>query len=157
MWDKGFGMYDFLYRVPMIFRHPSLTARTSDAFVSLLDLAPTFLEAAGRAPGEQLDGHSLLPLVRGERESVRGDILIGEAFGHQIPFWQRMVRSRTWKYIYTPTDRDEWYNLAADPHEMHNLIDEVDPALLAEARRTLYEHIEATGDPLRGMARHALV
>ena len=156
MWDKGFGMYDCLWRIPMIFSHPSLAPGTNDSFVSLLDLAPTFCDAAGATVRDGLDGFSLMPVVHGERQGVRGDYLICEHYGHQIPFWQRMVRTHTAKYVYNPTDRDEFYNLEADPHEMTNVIDTVDRKTLKGFRQVLMEHIDATGDPVRGMARRAL-
>ena len=156
MWDKGFGMYDFLFNVPMIVSHPSLEPRTSEAFVSLLDLAPTFLDTAGCPLREELDGHSLRPILTGEASAVRDDHIIAEAYGHQIPFWQRMVRTRDAKYIYTPTDRDEFYDLAADPHETRNIIDTVDRQTLKRMRQMLWEYVEATGDPIRGMARRGL-
>jgi choline-sulfatase len=157
MWDKGFGGYDCLWRIPMVFSHPSIEPRTSDAFVNLLDLAPTFCDAAGATIRDELDGHSLLPLAQGRADAVRGDDhIIYEPFGHQIPFWQRVIRTRNAKYIYNPTDRDEFYDLKNDPGEMHNIIDTVDPATLRQMRQTLYEHIVDTNDPVRGMARRAL-
>lgn len=152
MWDKGFGMYDCLWQVPMIASHPSLRPGVSDAFVSLLDLAPTFTQIAGQPLRDELDGESLLPLLRGERSSVRDDHMIFEHHGHQVPFWQRMIRTRDAKYIYNPTDRDEYYDLAADPDEMHNLIDTVSTDRVEPLRKLLREHINATNDPVRGWA-----
>ena len=164
MWDKGFGMYDCLWRIPMIFSHPSLPASESDALVSLLDLAPTFCEAVGAAVRPEFNGRSLLSVLRGraegltrdERSSIQRDHIVCEGYGHQIPFWQRMVRTRDAKYIYNPTDRDEFYDLRTDPGEMHNIIDTVDRETLRHMRQTLLRHIQATKDPVQGMARRAL-
>jgi arylsulfatase A-like enzyme len=164
MWDKGFGMYDCLWRIPMIAAHPALRPGTSDAMVSLLDLAPTFCDAVGATVRDELDGDSLLPMLRGhadrptrrERSAIQADHVIAEAYGHQIPFWQRMVRTRDAKYIYNPTDRDEFYDLANDPDEMYNIIDSVDRETLRSMRETLWRHILATNDPVRGMAQASL-
>ncbi len=156
MWDKGFGMYDCLYRIPMVFSHPSLRTGDSDAFVSLLDLAPTFLELAGRPLREDLDGQSLLPILQSGEGPGREDFIIGEHYGHQIPCWQRMVRSRSAKYIYNPTDRDEFYDLESDPYEMTNLIDEVGRDRLRPMKEQLLRHIEETDDPVRGWARRTV-
>ncbi|MBN2584381.1 MAG: sulfatase-like hydrolase/transferase [Planctomycetes bacterium] len=154
MWDKGFGMYDCLWRVPLVASHPSIAPRTNDGFVSLLDLAPTFIDLAGRTPRDKLDGCSLVPLLTGRSDAVRDDHLICEGWGHQIPFWQRMVRTRTAKYIYNPTARDEYYDLAADPHETRNLIDDVDRGELKRMRALIRERIVATNDPLLGWSKN---
>ena len=156
MWDKGFGMYDFLYRVPMVFSHPSLTPGVREAMASVMDLGPTFLEAMGcNVPGG-LDGRSLMPVLDGRAEGVRPDHMVFEHYGHQIPFWQRMVRTPESKYVYNPTDRDEFYDLAADPHEMHNIIDTVEPDRVEPLKDILWRHIKETNDPVFGMARRAL-
>lgn len=156
MWDKGFGMYDCLWRIPMVFSHPSLKPGVCSSFASLLDLAPTFLAAAGRSARGGLDGLSLMPILQGRVDRVREDCMVFEHYGHQIPCWQRMVRTPDAKYIYNPTDRDEFYDLAADPHELNNIIDSVPAERLAPMKETLGKYIEQTGDPVRGFARHAL-
>ena len=65
MWDKGFGMYDCTQRIPLIMSHCGLsgTAYVSNEYVSLLDLAPTFLDMAGCPISEKTDGASLLPFL----------------------------------------------------------------------------------------------
>jgi uncharacterized sulfatase len=59
------SLYDYGSRVPLAIRWPRVVdgGRTVDDFVSLSDLAPTFLEAAGLAPHEQMTARSLLPLL----------------------------------------------------------------------------------------------
>lgn len=156
MWDKGFGMYENLWRVPLIFSHPSLKPGSSDAFVNLLDLAPTFAALAGLSPRGELDGLSLLPLLAGEAQRVREPRMVFEHYGHPIPCWQRMVRFENCKYIYNPTDRDEFYDLADDPWEMRNIIDEVPRQRVQPLRDALREHIHATGDPVRGWSSFSL-
>ena len=152
MWDKGYGMYDCLYRIPFIARHPSIAPGVNESFVSLLDLAPTFLDAAALAVPEGLDGVSLMPILRGERRGIRPDCMVFEHYGHQIPFWQRMVRTRDSKYIYNPTDRDEFYDLQADPHETVNRIDLVPRDRVEPLKETLRQWIRDTQDPVRGFA-----
>jgi arylsulfatase A-like enzyme len=157
MWDKGFGMYDVLYRVPMIFSHPSLRPGANGGFVSLLDLAPTFLEAAGLTPTEGLDGCSLMPVLEGRTGAVRDDFIICEHYGHWMPFWQRMVRTRRAKYVYNPSDRDEFYDLEADPHETRNVIGNAGDDVLRPLKDLLLQYSQDTGDPARGMAAVALI
>ena len=46
------------------------TNRKLDDFVNLIDLAPTFLEAAGAEVPETMDGKSLLPLLMSKKEGL---------------------------------------------------------------------------------------
>ena len=156
MWDKGFGMYEFLYRIPLIFSHPSLTPGVNESFASLLDFAPTFLEAAGLPVPDGLDGRSLLPILAGQSAAVHDDWFIAEGYGQLIPFWQRMVRSRDAKYVYNPSDRDEFYDLADDPHETRNIIDSVGAERLKPYKDRLLQWLADTKDPLVGFARKTI-
>jgi len=147
-WDKGFGMYDVITRVPLIVSHPSIKPGATDAFVTLLDLAPTFLEAAGCEIPENTDGVSLMPILNGSEKAIRENHIVTEHFGHQLPFWQRMVRTQNYKYIYNPEDEDEYYDLDTDPHEMKNIITKIGAKKLAEPREILIQWMKDTKDPL---------
>jgi arylsulfatase A-like enzyme len=59
------NLYDDGSRMPLAVRWPRRVkpGRTTDALVSLTDLAPTFLEAAGLTPGAEMTGRSLVPLL----------------------------------------------------------------------------------------------
>ncbi|RWB60691.1 alkaline phosphatase family protein [Mesorhizobium sp.] len=69
--------HDVAVKVPMIVYDPRPEAdatrgTTSDAVVEMIDLAPTFLDYfGGKAKPHILEGHSLLPLLAGERQSLR--------------------------------------------------------------------------------------
>jgi arylsulfatase A-like enzyme len=156
MWDKGFGLYDGLVRVPMIASHPSIRRGVADELVSLLDIAPTILDAAGIAATRGLDGRSLLPLLRGSGTDNGGDFIIVQGFGHQLPFWQRMIRTRTAKYIFNPTDRDEYYDLRNDPWETRNILDSVGAGALSEMKGRLRDWIDRAGDPVGFWSRPIL-
>ncbi len=156
MWDKGFGMYDNQWRIPLIAAHDSFRRGVNDDFVGLLDLAPTFLQAAGCAIRPELEGASLLPALQGTGSVPPRDAIIAEAFGHQIPYWQRMVRTKDAKYIYNPVDRDEFYDLREDPWEMRNLVDHVPADRVEPFKARLRKHIDSTGDQIRSMAKGVL-
>jgi len=147
-WDKGFGMYDVITRIPMVISHPSIRPAESDAFVTLLDLAPTFLEIADCEIPENVDGASLLPVLKGLKKDVREDHIVTEHFGHQVVFWQRMVRTQEFKYIYNPTSNDEFYDLESDPYETINIIDRVDRKKLNRSREILIQWMKDNKDPL---------
>lgn len=144
-WDKGFGMYDCITRIPLIISHPSFRSGVSTAFVTLNDLAPTILETAG-CPVHEMDGASCLPILTGRSDSIRDNYIITEHHGHQQIFWQRMVRTPEFKYIFNPTSRDEFYDLEMDPWETKNIISSADKDKLAWAKKTLLAWMKKTED-----------
>ena len=62
-------LYDLGTRVPLAVRWGNRVAagRTIADFVSLCDLAPTFLESAGIEPSSQMTGRSLMPILVSEK------------------------------------------------------------------------------------------
>jgi arylsulfatase A-like enzyme len=97
----GYLLYESHLRVPLILYHPAggLEPRVIDQEVRLLDLAPTLLDYAGipRRPKDRV-GISLLPLVRGEEETVElPEYNVAET---RTQPWNRIaVYSRNWMYI----------------------------------------------------------
>ncbi|MCE9531168.1 MAG: sulfatase [Planctomycetes bacterium] len=63
------NLYDLGAQVPLVFRWGDMfkTGRAIDDFVSLTDLAPTFLEAAGEKPLAEMTGRSLMNLLKSEK------------------------------------------------------------------------------------------
>ena len=82
--DNGVNMprgkthcYDIAVRAPLMIRWPAGIAkpgRVVDDFVGQIDLAPTWLEAAGLTPPPAMDGRSLLPLLKSEKVRHRRSI-----------------------------------------------------------------------------------
>lgn len=92
--DKGPAVYEDIYNI--LFISYGLDAPDAeDRFVSLLDLAPTFLKTAGVVIPSEYDGRSLFDLYRDE-ESGR-DAVRAEFHGHQYPYEQRMIRDGRYK------------------------------------------------------------
>ena len=100
-------LYDAGIRVPLIARWPGSVKAGSvtDAMVSLVDLLPTFLAAAGSAPPKDLDGRSIMGVLRGTKKSHRDAIFAahtgndngGPGIANHCPM--RTVRTATHKYI----------------------------------------------------------
>jgi len=157
MWDKGYGMYDAITRIPMIVSHPSITPAVSDAFVTLLDLAPTFLDTAGCAIPNEIDGASLMPILKGEKKTVRKDHIVTEHHGHHCPFWQRMVRTNSSKYVFNYTATHEFYDLESDPFETKNIIYTVDRKKLKRYEEMLIRWMEESKDPLQNWVKCSLL
>lgn len=124
---KGVPAFREAYHVPCIVRWPAGIAdpgRTVDAFVSLADFAPTFLEVAGLQPSADLSGRSLLPLLQGETPADWPNAHYTQCNGVELYYSQRSVTTHDFKYVYNGFDFDELYDLRADPHEMVNRADD---------------------------------
>jgi len=122
LWGKGYAAYDDCQRVPFLMRFGGRFG-DNDAPVNLVDLAPTFLDAAGLPVPSEMQGSSLLPLIRGEECPERDGTLI-ECRGTEKLF-QRTLVTRTHKLVvYDDTDRGELYDLENDPGQSRNLWDE---------------------------------
>ncbi len=94
--------------------------------VELCDIMPTLLEAAGIAPQDMppLDGVSLLPAMQGDHQPVR-EFLHGEHSGGSIG--NQYIVTEHDKYIwYTQSGKEEYFNLDADPTELHNAIHDLE-------------------------------
>lgn len=103
-------LYEAGINVPFLVRWPGVIepGTRSDALVSLVDLLPTALDMFGVDPQAPLDGHSLLPLLRGEVPSVR-ERFVGEHTEHLSgkPNPARSIRDARFKYIRNyPTAED---------------------------------------------------
>lgn len=126
---KGVASFRGAYHVPCFVRWPRGGidgSRATDALISLTDFGPTFLELAGiAAPPGGFSGRSLAPLLRpgnaDSRAAAWRDTLYTQCNGLELYYSQRMVFTRDWKYVFNGFDRDELYDLGADPHEMRNL------------------------------------
>ncbi len=142
--DKRF-MYEQSIHMPLLVRWPGVIepGTRQSAMALNVDFAPTFMEIAGLRPAADMQGRSLVPLVKGRRPADwrtswyyryyhdPGDHNTRAHYG---------VRTETHKLIYF-WKKDQWecYDLVHDPDELHNLAD--DPAhadLVAKLKSELY-------------------
>jgi N-sulfoglucosamine sulfohydrolase len=96
------NLYDAGLNLPLIARWPGKIkpATKSEAMLSLVDLLPTFLEAAGTKAPRDLDGKSFLPVLLGKKKEHRDVIFATHtADGTMNNFPMRCIRTRTHKYI----------------------------------------------------------
>lgn len=107
------NLYDFGVSVAMVARAPKgmggKRGRVVNDLISLVDLAPTFLEAAGVAPPAGMNARSFLDVLRsdknGQVDSSRDWVISGRerhvAFANEnnLPYPQRALRTREFLYI----------------------------------------------------------
>jgi N-acetylglucosamine-6-sulfatase len=120
--------YEASMRVPMLAHCPELIKPGSkvEQVVANIDIAPTFLEAAGLRPPAYLDGKSFLPLLQGQQVTWRDGLLYEYYWERNFPHTPTMhaLRGDRYKYIHYHGiwDTDELYDLQQDPLETQNLI-----------------------------------
>jgi len=137
--------YEESARIPLIMRYPRLIRPGSfiDPMALNIDIAPTMLDFAGLQARPEMQGRSLLPLLKGNAKGWRTSFLIeyysDKVFPRMVNMGYQCVRTERWKYIrYTDLrGMDELYDLKADPYEEHNRI--ADPAAAAELKRLQIE------------------
>jgi choline-sulfatase len=139
LWYK-MSFFEPSVRVPLIVHAPSrFEPRRVGEHVSLVDVLPTLVElAAGEgapALAAPVDGQSLAPLLRGERVAGR-DTAVSEILCEGAIAPCLMIRRQRYKYIYSPPDPEQLYDLVADPKELHNLAAEPE---YEEVRRSFHE------------------
>ncbi len=121
-------------RTPLIVRAPGLTqpGSASNRIVSVLDFAQTFLDLAGAPQPADMQGSSLLPLLRGETPANWRKSFYYHYY--EYPQWHKVrphygVVTDRYKLVhYYKPDIDEWelYDLQTNPAETRNFI--ADPA-----------------------------
>jgi N-acetylglucosamine-6-sulfatase len=145
--------YEEALRIPLMIRYPQgITAgiRPSQMVLSL-DLAPTLLDLAGSAVPDNLQGRSLVPVLDGSAADWRSSFLVeyysDTVFERIFEMGYKAVRTDRYKYIqYVDLENmNELYDLAADPYEMRNLINEPGyEDVLVEMQAELLRLLDAT-------------
>ena len=140
--SHGFSLHEELVRVPLYLKPPgSRSGGRVDELVSVIDIAPTVLDAVGYAAITKLDGVSLLQMrERSGQQAVERDV----AFQVQWPkrCTARGIRSGRHKLLRIEENyegvRDEvrLFDLIGDPQEKTNLA-ETNSGLVAELSRRL--------------------
>lgn len=158
--DKGWHHFEEVQRIPLIAylpprwigNGPSAGAVLPE-WASTIDYYPTILDLAGTLrPDEALPGRSLLPLLRGERVAWRDRVFVEFMGVNDAAASMITIRHGDLKYGWNCSNRDELYDLARDPHERRNVID--DPAYaddLLSLREMMSAWMAETDYPAKGV------
>jgi len=149
LWRKGYP-YESSAHVPMIIRWPEALkismprGQKLDHLVELRDIMPTFLDAAGIPIPPNLDGVSMLNILRNPQCKWREmlDLEQGSQYFAEQAFVA--LTDKQYKYIYhTQSGEQELFDLKNDPHETKNI---TDPAMLAPWRKRMVAFLEERGE-----------
>ena len=155
-WFDKRWMYEQSLHMPFICRWPGVVKPGSrtDAFVQNIDFAPTFLEAAGVKVPSDIQGESIMPLLKGKTPaSWRKSIYYHyyeKPSSHNVEKHYG-VRKGQYKLIYfSPVNEWEMFDLSADPKEMNSVYDDpkyakIRKQLKQELRRLRKYYDDKTG------------
>src|SRR5262249_42477567 len=95
--------YEPAARAPLLMRFPGRVKpnQNTAALVEFLDIAPTVLAACAVAIPEQVQGRSLLPLLKGEAKAHRDHVIVEYSEDEEA-----MIRDGRWKLIYSTGKRE---------------------------------------------------
>lgn len=150
-WRKTYP-YEGSTHVPYIVKWPASygfgKGQRIDAPVELRDLLPTFLEMAGGTVPQNMDGQSLLTLMKGKRDAWRQYIDLEHATCYSPDnYWCALTDGKI-KYIWRfHTGEEELFDLEKDPHELKNVVNEetYQPRLL-KLRAAMVKHLSERGE-----------
>lgn len=152
LWRKSYG-YEASARIPMLMRWPKGMGPEARGVVleqpvEIRDILPTFMDAAGAAGRETLDGRSMLELVNGKAGDWRAWIdLEHDVCYDESNHWSGATDGK-WKYLFHARDGEQQlFDLGDDPGETRDLAG--DPAYAAELARwrgRLVEYLSERGD-----------
>jgi arylsulfatase A-like enzyme len=131
LYDKRF-MYEASVRMPFLVRWPGAAKAglVQEAMAINPDFAPTFMELAGLKTPQDMQGRSLVPLLKGQRPADWRTSYYYRYYhdpGDHNTRAHYGVRTTTHKLIcFWKKDQWEFYDLTQDPDELHNLYN--DPA-----------------------------
>ena len=142
--DKRF-MYEESFRTPLLMRLPGGAKGEAAELVQNIDYAATFLDVAGVDIPQDIQGVSLLPLLKGEKSIEGRDAIYYHFFEYPAEHMVKKhygVRTDRYKLIHFYDDIDAWelYDLEKDPSEMNNIYGkEGTEAITAELKKRLVE------------------
>ena len=151
--DKRF-MYNESFKTPLLIRWPNVITpkTTEDEMVQNLDFAQTFLDIAGVTPPSDMQGESLVPLLKGEKEKWNRDAVYYHYYeypGEHAVKRHYGIATKEFKLIHFYYDVDQWelYDSKNDGSELKNIFN--DPKytkVVVELKQKLIEVREKYGD-----------
>jgi len=143
--DKRF-IYDESFKTPLMIKWPNKIKPgiTNDEMVQNLDFAQTFLEAAMIDVPDDMQGESLMPLLKGENDKWTREEVYYHYYEYPSVHMAKRhygIVTKEFKLVRFYYDVDEWelYDRLNDPNEMNNVYD--DPAY-AEVVKDLTERLK---------------
>jgi len=125
--DKRF-IYDESFKTPLMIKWPNVIkpGTSSEEMVQNLDFAQTFLEAAMIKAPDDMQGESLIPLLKGDPKKWNRDAVYYHYYEYPSVHMAKRhygIVNKEFKLVRFYYDVDEWelYDRLKDPYEMNNV------------------------------------
>ncbi|MEY2949823.1 MAG: hypothetical protein RLZZ248_1024 [Bacteroidota bacterium] len=129
-YDKRF-IYDESFKTPLLIRWPHVIqpGTTNEQMVQNLDFAQTFLEAAGITAPEDMQGESLVPLLKGNEQLWTREAVYYHYYEYPAVHMVKRhygIVTMEYKLAHFYDDVDEWelYDRKKDPQELNNVYED---------------------------------
>lgn len=128
-------LYQEVLLIPLLIYDTDDVKYANLEFATQTDVAPTIAARLGLTVPSSWQGRSLLdPNVK--------QYSFHETKWNKVPLYAVIERGQDliYKYIHSGAKEDELYELVTDPHEQHNLMSTVDPAVIRRMKAKLNEY-----------------
>jgi iduronate 2-sulfatase len=153
MWQK-MSIFEESARVPLLIVAPGVTKAGTIAKtpVGLIDLYPTLSELCGLKPPANIQGQSLVAILKDPHAAGRGWAISQVSRGNKLNkngkrFFGYSLRTPRWRYTEWDTGRKgrELYDHRSDPRELTNLADKPEHSnMVAELSSQLQDAVRST-------------
>ena len=144
--DKRF-IYEESFRTPLLMKWPGKIkpGSVNADLVQNIDMAPTFLEMAGLKVPDEMQGKSILPVMKGKTPSDWRDSLYYHYYefsgSHTVPNHEAVASKRYKLVHYYDINHHELIDLEKDPLEMKNQFNNPEYASVIKSMRSkLVQH-----------------
>ena len=148
-WYDKRWMFEESLKMPFVIRWPGVTKAgiKPEAMIQNIDYAPTFLEMAGAAIPADMQGKSIVPILKGEGKTPDDwrNAVFYQYSGENTHHVARHdgVRDSRHKLMHFP-DTNEWmlFDLEKDPQEMKNVFADPTYSAVVEKMKILYADLK---------------
>ncbi len=151
-WFDKRWMFEESFKMPFLIKWPGVIKAGSrpGALIQNIDYAPTFLEMAGVLAPAEVQGKSIVPVLKDASKVLRDTVYYSyyELGEHRVP--QHFgVRTKRYKLFYIPmTDEWQMFDLEKDPDEMKSVYGNPEYGVVQDDMRKRYDQIrEDVGAP----------
>ncbi len=147
---KGPFHYQDLVKVPFIARMPGTIpgGEQTDAMLSLVDLAPTFLSVAGLEVPRTMTGVDQNQVLCGQKQEARDHVIVENHHQPTTIHLKTYIDKRYKITVYYDREYGELFDLREDPEELRNLWDSCEHATLKAQLLLKLVHAEMGKEPL---------